>query len=298
MRQVSGRAAWGVVVGLLLPVPLVLVGGIIVYGAKQPSAVEDSRVSPVLSFEERMERVTYHRSCAKASDCEPPLGCLGDARFREHYCTDSECTTDAQCQEGSICRALRTRPGGPQVRFCVPVGMRQEGERCSALPSERAQACGPGLVCGGGGWCGRPCREGDSTSCPQGFFCADLPPESTCLPTCETRGCPDGQQCIQSKRDGASACAVVHGTNCQQAACPEGEQCLERFSALRPAEHWMQCVRYCDPKHPVCPEGSVCYERKCHRPCDARQPGACGEGYRCMRSTPDAPFVCQPDYVD
>jgi hypothetical protein len=298
---VSWRVALGSVVGLLLPVPLLLLlAGVSAEGLRQPRP-GDSRLSPVLSFEERASRSTYHRPCLKASDCEPPLGCLGDARLGSLYCTDSECLTDTQCPEGSVCRVLPTLEGSPWVRFCVPVGVRQEGERCVDLPSERAKACGPGLLCGGTGlgWCGRPCRRGEPSGCAEGFFCADIPPEPLCLPSCQERGCPAGQQCIRSDRDeGASACAVVRGVNCQQSQCPEGQKCRALFATQHPGEAWMECVQSCGPDRPTCPEGQVCERRKCRRPCEPEVPGVCGEGFRCARKKADTPFVCEPDWEE
>lgn len=43
-------------------------------------------------------------------ECEPPLGCLSDARYLRSYCTDSQCLTDVQCPEGEeLRRALRRK---------------------------------------------------------------------------------------------------------------------------------------------------------------------------------------------
>lgn len=128
------------------------------------------------------------------------LGCLPDVRYRTRYCADSECVTDMECPEGQVCRVLTT-VRGPWVRRCVAPGIRAEGERCYELPSERENGCRPGLVCAGNGWCSRPCHKDMPSSCPEGFFCADLEPEPACLPTCEARGCPAGHECIQTERE-------------------------------------------------------------------------------------------------
>ncbi len=298
MLRVTWRALLGAVVGVLLPVPLLLLIGSVRHEGPRALAPEDPRVSPMLSFEERMNRVTYHSHCAKPADCEPPMGCLADPRITSHYCTDSECETDAQCPERSVCRVLTTMRGGPRVRFCIPVGLREEGERCLDPPPDRGYACGAGLLCGEG-WCGRPCRKEEPTSCAQGFFCADIAPEPVCLPSCEERGCPEGQHCIDTGRDGVSVCAVVHGTNCQQSPCPEGQECRHAILSKHPGEAWMQCIQRCGrPGRPACPEGLVCHRYKCQQPCDPQASGTCGTGYRCARDKPDAPWLCAPDWEE
>src|SRR6185503_4599109 len=98
-------------------------------------------------------------SCVSSSDCEPPQGCLYESRTGRTYCTTSQCATDAQCPEGQACQTLATEDSGPLVRFCVAIGVRQEGESCTKVPGDKEHACAPGLLCGGqDGWCSRPCR--------------------------------------------------------------------------------------------------------------------------------------------
>lgn len=163
---------------------------------------------------------------------------------------------DAQCQAGQYCHALST-VRGPWVRRCVPAGLRGEGERCYTVPSTQEKACRAGLQCAGRGWCGRACQLGHS-SCPDGFFCAALEPEPSCLPTCEERGCPPGQDCMRSEEDGASVCAVVHETNCQRFPCPEGQKCEDYLAPQRPGEAGLRCVQDCGPEHsPVPREASA-----------------------------------------
>lgn len=291
------RRTLGVIAASLLPVPLLLVMGSVLTGVRAPPA-EDTRVSPMLSFEERMQRVTYHRHCQKPSDCEPPMGCLMDARVFTHYCTDSQCVTDEQCPDGLVCRELSTVKGGPLVRFCVPYGLRKEGERCMELPSDRDSACEPGLLCSGRrkNWCGRPCGPDEPGGCPEGFFCAkDVPPEPTCLPTCEARGCPEGQQCIRHE-DGVSQCAVVFGSDCQQTPCPDGRECRKRLSVSKPGKVWTECIQECGPGKPACPEGFTCDRWHCLPSCDPQAPDTCADGYRCEQGKkPDQPWVCMPD---
>src|SRR5205823_3392474 len=129
----------------------------------------------------------YLRECESSTACERPLGCLYESRYRQAYCSDSQCMTDMQCQEDEVCRPLATKDNGLLVRICVPIGVRQEGENCDPAPKDKGYSCAAGLVCAGHDyhWCGRPCRLGAQAECPKGFFCADAEPAPACLPTCE-----------------------------------------------------------------------------------------------------------------
>ncbi len=289
--------ALGIAAGCLLPVPLLLALGSVRSGMTTP-APGSTRVSPVLAFEERMQRMTYHRYCQKSSDCEPPMGCLGDARAYTSYCTDSQCTTDAQCPDGLVCRELTTAGDGPLVRFCLPLGFRKEGEECMAPPPDRTYACEPGLLCAGGRteWCGRPCRRDEAAACPEGFFCADVKPEPICVPTCEARGCPEGQHCIRHD-NGSSQCAVVYGPSCQDTACPEGRECRVDTSMPHPGKAWTECIQRCGkPDQLPCPDGFTCDSWHCLPSCDPQGPNTCAEGYRCQQGKkPARPWVCKPD---
>ena len=64
----KGRRALGILLGLLLPVPLVLVLVLTTNGKASSGDSPDQGVSPVLSFEERQQRVTYERSCERRED--------------------------------------------------------------------------------------------------------------------------------------------------------------------------------------------------------------------------------------
>ncbi len=256
----------------------------------------EGRISPVLDAERRSRLMTYGKSCGVSSECEPPLGCLFQARTGYAHCTDSQCLTDAQCPEGQVCRTLATDEDGPLVRFCVALGMRQEGEGCLKVPGDKGYACAAGLVCGGrDGWCSRPCRPGIAAQCPEGFFCADTLPEPVCLPTCEQRACPTGQHCVRFQ-EGASVCAHVYGPHCQQSPCPEGRECRAHRESLHPGKVWMECVERCGEGFPPCGEGKVCDAWHCVPPCDPLGPEVCNEGYYCDRRTESRPFSCQPDY--
>src|SRR5262245_60293102 len=204
--------------------PLAWLAWVALYAPSDPAHPEASKLSPVLTVEERKLLRTYQQRCMTGADCERPLGCFRDFRSLYSYCTDSACRTDEECPHGHVCRILVTLQG-PWVRKCVLLGFREEGEGCYKFPAEQDAACRPALLCSGAGWCSRPCLKDEPVGCPEGFSCAELEPEPACLPTCEARGCPQGQECIRSARDGASACAVVHGPNCQRTQCPANSTC-------------------------------------------------------------------------
>ena len=291
--RLNWRTAAGVLGSLLLPLPLLWVLMSAAGDPPQPEAPGDTQVSPMLSPRKRTLLRTYHRECVQQADCEAPLGCLGSARARKHFCTDSQCTQDAHCPVDFSCQALRTAGGGPLVRYCVPHGKRREGEPCIGLPEDQDSACAPGLLCAAG-WCGRPCQLDAPTSCPVGFFCADVASGPACRPTCEGRTCPEGQQCIR-ENEGASACAVVHGQDCQRVPCPEGRECLASFSAKRQVEVWMTCHPECGEHLAACAEGAVCDRGSCRKPCQPEAPNVCEPGYRCLRHNDKQPWLCQPD---
>jgi Cys-rich repeat protein len=294
---VNWRPAVGIVVGLLLPLPLILSLSVALRPEPPIAVPEGKRLSPVLSSEERARLATYGHECGMSSECEPPLGCLMEARRGRQYCTGSQCTTDAQCPEGEVCRNLATWGDGPLVRFCVPVGVRQEGESCVKLPSDREAACLPGLLCSGQeSWCARPCTGSKAATCPEGFFCADTIPEPVCLPTCEARGCPEGQHCIRFD-EGASVCAHVYGPQCQQVPCPEDRECQVRRQSSQPGKVWMECAERCGEGFPPCPAGRICDGWQCEPACSPEDPDPCGEGYRCKERRPGRPFACYPDWT-
>lgn len=290
------QVALGVGAAILLFLPVAVLLGSVLYPRPRVELLGGRLLSPVLDVEARTSLQTYRRNCAHNSDCEPPLGCVADSRVWISYCTDSQCRTDGQCPEGSVCRAVTTRGEGPLVRFCVPLGPRKEGERCSPLPRKQGHACGPGLLCGGTkGWCGRPCQPEDAASCPRGFFCADLAPAPLCLPTCEAERCPAGQQCIRYE-EGVSACAVVYGRNCQQSACPPDQRCQMRDGITAPGKLWMDCVQTCGEGQPECPAGSICSMGTCSRTCEPESAGGCGADFKCKQLGPEKPWVCAPDW--
>ncbi len=296
VRRVSWRTLLSICAGVLLSLPLVLLLGHLLQPQVQPGAPVGSRISPLLDSEQRARLATYGRTCVLSSDCEPPLGCLFEARTGYAHCSDSRCLTDAQCPDGQSCQTITTEGAGPLVRFCVPLGVRQEGEKCVVVASNKENACAPGLLCGGReGWCSRPCHPGAAAGCPEGFFCADVLPQPVCLPTCEARQCPLGQTCVRFE-EGASVCARVYGPNCQQSPCPGSSECRVHPEPPHPGKVWMACVARCGESYPPCEAGWVCDGWHCVQPCDPRGPEVCSEGHYCDRRTESRPFSCQPDY--
>lgn len=287
------RLSGGILGGLLLSLPLVLLIASAMRQRPHTPVPEDARFVPVLSHEERARLQTYHHEC-RDSPCEPPLACLSDSRVMRAYCTDSACETDAQCPAGFTCVPLRTAQYGPLVRDCIALGVRKEGESCSATPWDQEVACAPGLRCAER-WCGRPCSLEEPASCPDGFFCADVFPGPTCRPTCEGRACPDSQQCMRDTAD-ASVCAVRYGPDCQRVPCPEGRKCEALFPTSRQGSVWTECFPECGEGRPPCPEGLICDMSSCLKPCEPNGPDVCDPAFRCQRFAPSQPWACRPDY--
>jgi hypothetical protein len=296
VRQLSWRAAPGILAGIALALPLFLLLSHALRPHLPEVAPSGRHISPVLDTEQRTRLSTYRRACGLSSECEPPLGCVSDSRILADYCTDSQCLTDAQCPADQICQNLATAGDGPVVRFCIPVGRRREGEHCLELPGDQDSACAAGLLCGGRlRWCGRTCSPGAPITCPAGFFCANSSPEPLCLPTCEARGCPTGQECIRYE-EGASTCAQVYGFDCQHSPCTDGHKCQIDHLSARPGKVWMECVERCGEGFPACTDGKVCDSWQCRPACDPQAPEACGEGFRCRKRRPEVPTACQPDW--
>ncbi|HZH16750.1 MAG TPA: hypothetical protein VE057_20515 [Archangium sp.] len=278
------------VVLLLLPLALLLASVL------RPEPRQGARFIPMLDGAERMRLETYGRACMRSSECEAPLRCLRDLRSWRSFCADSQCMSDSHCEDRRVCRGVAASEDGSLMRLCVLLGTREEGERCEQLPSRADEACGPGLLCGGReGWCGRPCRLDAAKDCPESFFCADAVPEPLCLPTCEARGCPTGQQCIRFA-EGVSACMEVYGSNCQDSGCPESQTCKVLDGITAPGKVWMACVRECGKGLPACPEGRFCFTATCELPCEPHEPTSCGAGFRCVKHHPARPGRCWPEW--
>jgi hypothetical protein len=287
------RLMGGILGGLFLAAPLVLILASTMLQLPHAPAAGVGRLSPVLTEEARRQLMTYRRDCVHRADCEAPLGCLPNIRARRNYCSDSECETDAQCPERLSCVPLWTVDDGPVVRYCIPAGVRKEGESCIEIPSSQEFACEPGLRCADG-WCGRSCQLDNPASCPEGFSCANFSPGPACRPTCEGRTCPPGQQCMHD-RSGASVCAVVYGPDCQREPCPAGRSCDAIFPSRRPGVVWMHCDPECSEDLPACPQGRLCDQGLCLKPCEPLGPNVCDPGYLCQRYVDSQPWACRFD---
>ena len=287
------RTSLAILLCLLLVAPFA--GLLYVSSRGGPRRNGEPGMIPMLSPGERQGLLTYGRHCQRSNECEPPLGCLFNSRFMASYCTDSRCVTDQDCSDGFACRVMRARDGVSRVRICALVGVRNEGEPCLASSDTREHACGPGLFCHQEGRCGRPCRLDKPDSCPEGFFCNESPEGPSCLPTCGGRTCPEGRQCVQTSRH-ASVCAVVHGPDCQQQQpCPEGQLCLVFDPPNRPGDVWMECVAFCGGDRSSCPEGFICHQLRCQKPCEPGVPGTCEPHQKCHRRSEEQPWLCEPD---
>jgi hypothetical protein len=293
MRSAPWRTRIAALLGILIPLPLL---GLLwlTWHKPQPQPMPGANFIPMLSLEQRRALLTYRRHCKADTECDPPLGCFYNALSRDRYCMDSICDGDEHCPDGFACRPVKTFSGTRLIRTCILVGERQEGERCSIRPYGTQEACMRGLLCQGR--CGRPCQLDEPTSCPEGFFCSEGtqgPP--SCLPTCEGRTCPEGQQCISRGRSG-SICARLHGEDCLQRPCPSGQECITLEPYHRPGELWRECRQPCDNLTlPRCPEGSVCYLYQCIRTCDPEAPSSCAPGFTCGRSHDTEPWRCRPE---
>lgn len=267
-----------VLTGLMLPLPIVLaVGAERLWPDNRAFPQEPQKdmraVSPILSLDERRALLTHERPCKQPEDCEPPLGCVPLLRGQA-LCSASECQTDLQCAEGFTCKALRSLGQGPLVRLCVVQGLADEGTLCfPSFTFKREMVCRPGLLCNT--YCGRPCQPGEPESCPEGSSCMEGSEGPSCMPHCEEDACAEGQQCVRLEK-GFSVCAQIRGENCQSQSCPEGTSCHVRYLSGRPRQIQLECIRKCGDGHPACPNGTVCEQGDCRRPCDPADANACG----------------------
>jgi hypothetical protein len=293
------RTLLAATLGLLLTLPLTWLFYVATSapGANKPRD-QDKTPVPMLSPEERRSLLTYGHDCQTDNDCESPLRCFFSTHTMSRYCSDSRCMTDMQCREGFVCRTQTTTSNQDPIRVCSLVGMRKEGEACTAHASTLDYACEQGLLCNSR--CGRPCELGDPTSCPEGFFCHEGSDDGpSCLPTCEGRTCADGQRCVALDRPAledrhASICATVYGQDCKQNPCPQGQRC-RIYAYPRPADAvWMECLAYCGEDRPPCPEGTVCHMYQCHKACAPEDPSSCEPGFVCHRKTSKEPWRCVP----
>ncbi len=270
-------------VTIAMALVLAIGGPIIWYGVPRPNA---RHAQPVLDKGQTSALITYKRKCQKQTDCEDPLVCTDDPWGLDLRCLANECESDLQCKSRFMCSAPYTNVDGRSIHFCVPRGVRKEGERCDRFPLDEKWGCQPGLICNSG-MCGRPCSPGRSSDCPEGFVCHPWNDMPACLPSCLQSGCPPGEQCIRMSGE-FSICARVHGQDCDKQPCPPGEECRRDLGGVyqfREKVVNMWCALPCnDRKGRLCPEGFTCFNGDCARLCDEGIPGSCGAGEQCTRA--------------
>ncbi len=289
------RVPLAVLLGLLLPVPLIwassmlLSGGLSVPGARG----DDSRVVPILTPEEARPLLTFQRPCRGNEDCDVPLVCMRGQLMFNAACVASECATDMDCREGYSCHSISA--GERVVRLCGVTGQAKEGEFCMQMPVNQGMGCSPGLLCANK-YCRRPCQSQESQSCPEGYFCgvAEDVQGPVCLPSCEGRSCPDGQRCVALEH-GVSVCARVHGTDCQLNPCP-AEQVCDVLTRESQGDAWMRCAPLCDKQASSCPEGFSCLGGRCRRRCSSDATGTCGPMETCVGFSERSLGVCIFDF--
>lgn len=291
------RTRLAILLGLLLPLPLIWLLSFAVYdhGYANPtdaSYTQPMRLVPMLTPGERQGLLTYKQECRTDTDCDQPLRCFFNMLVQHSYCADSTCMTEEHCPEGFTCQTWATHNGKDQLRICSVVGVRKEGEVCLMLPREREDGCERGLLCRDR--CGRPCRVEDLSTCPEGAFCEDDPSGPSCQPTCEGRTCPEGQRCV-SRGGRISTCAQILGQDCQLNACPQGQVCSIHEYPEHAHTVWMDCLQSCDMQGaPTCPEGTVCHLYRCRKSCTPEDSSVCGSGFKCGHRLGE-PWTCIPD---
>lgn len=288
------RALLAIVLGVLLPVPLMWASNRLLVGGLNESVAhrEARRLVPMLAPDETRRLLTFQRHCEGNEDCDAPLVCLRGQLMLKHGCVASTCATDADCSQGLSCYSIAA--GDRVVRVCGAPGEVAEGEFCMELPRFRRMACAPGLVCTHKS-CRRPCQPETPRSCPQGYYChaADVK-GSVCLPTCEGRSCPEGQRCV-ALGHGESICTRVHGPDCQLEPCPVGLECEVSTRKPRDAVR-MRCLRACDSRAQPCPESFSCIGSRCIPQCNSDAPGTCGPQEKCVGFSESKPGFCIVDF--
>jgi hypothetical protein len=181
----------------------------------------------------------------ETQDCAPFLcgvdACAGD------------CTADADCGDGSFCRA----------GVCVP--LLERGERCAADAHCLSGHCVDGYCCSGG--CDGQCEacdvagfegtctplegapHGDRAACAGLGVCAgrcDGRRRETCAypgpgVTCLPAACHQGVAATTATCDGAGACAEGQVTSCGDYACG-ADACLDRCAGDRDCADGRVCV--------------------------------------------------------
>ncbi|MBM7113464.1 hypothetical protein [Archangium primigenium] len=277
----SGRRWVGVGLGLVL---VGVIAGLVEWGGGARSASGWRRL-PMLPADARQALPTFLRPCESSADCDALLVCQYASAFRARICVGSDCTTDSDCPPSTVCRWIPSEDPGARVAVsaCAFSGVLPEGAPCVRLGEREDEGCEPHLVCAD--WCGRRCGSWLTGACPEGTFCAlEGPDGPVCLPTCEGRACPKGQDCV--RRDGGvSVCARVHGSNCQREPCAPGRVCRVDTRPFRPGEAWMACATPCEGEGSAargCDGLGACLDGRCWEYCSPMEREPCLEDFVCV----------------
>lgn len=268
--------------GLLLPLPLLWVMGLLPsVGSRPPAHLDSVTIVPRLSPEQLSGLPTWRRSCSVDEDCDAALVCLRGQPMIEPACVASVCSTDMDCNEGFACRPVQV--GTRVVHVCGAMGTATEGQWCLKLPRLQRSACLPGLICAANR-CGRRCQVDGAQGCPLGFSCKNLDVDGgVCSPDCEKFPCSAGTQCVRLVK-GHSVCARVQGRDCQNGeACTAPQVCTVSLGGARETpDARMQCLLPCEPQGPPCPQGEVCLVSRCRQRCTGSEdPSPCAPTEMC-----------------
>ena len=244
--------------------------------------------APVLTPLQTKGLITFGKTCTSGRDCEEPLSCAYDLWRNRFLCLASECRTDTDCPAGLACRVSGTKGPATGIRLCSIEGDRREGERCEMFSRKRATSCARGLLCEE--FCGRPCKLGDDSTCPDHSICAEGWNGPTCVPSCKGLTCPVGTECVELTRE-MSVCTRPSGTNCQRIPCPKGQRCQVERTRL-PDAIGMWCGTPCE-NTASCSPGSLCLHGFCRRECSPKVAGSCPEGQTCTWYPDDQVGACE-----
>lgn len=81
----NSRTLLSVCAGVLLPLPLLLLLGPLLRPESGPAEPAGERISPMLDSEQRERLLTYKRPCESGAECDPPLACLYQNRYRHAF---------------------------------------------------------------------------------------------------------------------------------------------------------------------------------------------------------------------
>lgn len=224
--------------------------------------------------------------CGAGLRCQP--GSTG-----ETWCM-KPCSREQPCDDGRTC--LQDDAIGPEYAFCGNLysefqsGCSAEPRRhelcagalrCTDYEGSRVcltacdrnnpQSCGPGRICGTGGYClSQPATYeqcgGAYQQCEAGDQCQRLYTPATevlrCLQLCAGTPCPEGESCYPSDDPAISHCFrdIPQFGACGEAQFLSGRQCATGMTCLGDLE---LCTRPCTGQ---CAGGQICRANFCFRP--------------------------------